>query len=117
MRVQRLSRVRSPRRDDGGAVAVTVALLMLVLVGVGAFTIDFGVSYVSTRQLQVASDSAALAAASKYGELIGTCAELTANSAARTSVQTAVDAYRTQNRADSTGSITSVACSPNNKSL
>lgn len=117
MRVQLLSRLRSRRRDEGGAVAVTVAILMLVLVGIGAFTVDFGVSYVSTRQLQVASDSASLAAASKYGELNGSCATLAADASARASVQTAVQAYRTQNRADSTGSITSVACSPDNLSL
>ena len=36
-----MMRLRSPRRDDErGAVAVTVAILMVVLVGIGAFTVD-----------------------------------------------------------------------------
>jgi hypothetical protein len=112
-----MMRVRSPHGEERGAVAVTVALLMVVLVGIGAFTIDFGMSYVSTRQLQTASDSAALAAASKYGELNGSCATLAGDSAARASVQTAVKNYRLENRAGSTGSITSVACSPDGKAL
>ena len=112
-----MSRLCSPRRDERGAVAVTVALLMVVLVGIGAFTVDFGVSYVSTRQLQTASDSASLAAASKYGELPGDCSTLAADTAARASVQAAVRSYREENRANSTGTITSVACSPDGKAL
>ncbi|KRF24174.1 MULTISPECIES: pilus assembly protein TadG-related protein [unclassified Phycicoccus] len=112
-----MSRLRSRRRDERGAVAVTVAMLMVVLVGIGAFTVDFGVSYVSTRQLQTASDSAALAAATKYGQLPGSCAVLAADTAAKAAVQSGVTSYREENRAGSTGSITSVACSPDGKAL
>jgi len=112
-----MSRLRSRRRDERGAVAVTVALLMVVLVGIGAFTVDFGVSYVSTRQLQTASDSAALAAATKYGQLPGSCAVLAADTAAKAAVQSGVTSYREANRPNSTGSITSVACSPDGKAL
>ena len=104
-----MSRWRSRRRDERGAVAVTVALMMVVLVGIGAFTIDFGLSYVSTRQLQTASDSAALAAASKYGQLPGSCAVLAADTATKASVEASVQTYREDNRPDSTGSLTSVA--------
>lgn len=116
MRVH-VSRNPAARGDERGAVAVTVAILMVVLVGIGAFTVDFGMSYVSTRQLQTASDAASLAAASKYGELPGDCATLAADTATRASVQAAVQVYREDNRAGSTGSITSVACSPDGKAL
>ena len=112
-----MMRRRLRRSDERGAVAVTVAILMVVLVGIGAFTIDFGLSYVSTRQLQTASDSAALAAASKYGELGGSCATLAADTATKAVVQTSVQQYREDNRSQSTGSITSVACSPDGKAL
>ncbi len=109
-----VTRARSLRGDgsgeERGAVAVTVALLMVVLVGIGAFTVDFGMSYVSTRQLQTASDSAALAAAAKFGQLNGNCSTISADTAARAQIQADVAAYRTQNRAGSTGSITAVAC-------
>ena len=112
-----VSRRGSAPGDESGAVAVVVALLMVVLVGVGAFTIDFGMAYVSTRQLQTASDSASLAAASKYGELTGSCATLAGDSATRASVQSQVASYRLQNREGSTGSISAVACSPDGKAL
>ena len=112
-----VTRRRAVRGEERGAVAVTVALLMVVLVGVGAFTVDFGMSYVSTRQLQTASDSASLAAASEYSKLSGNCATLAADSATRATVQTSVDPYRLQNRGGSTGSITAVACSPDGKAL
>ncbi|GAA2169431.1 hypothetical protein GCM10009845_35820 [Pedococcus bigeumensis] len=94
-----------------------MAILMVVLVGIGAFTIDFGLSYVSTRQLQTASDSAVLTAASKYSLLPGDCATLAADAAQKATVQTAVQTYREENRPDSTGAITSVACAPDGKSL
>ena len=112
-----LTRGRPLHGEERGAVAVTVALLMIVIVGIGAFTVDFGMSYVSTRQLQAASDSAALAAASKYGEISGSCTVLAADSAARAACRAPSTAYRTDNRAGSTGSITSVACSPDGKAL
>lgn len=111
--------MRRRRRVSGehGAVALTVALLMVVLVGIGAFTVDFGASYVSSRQLQIGSDSAVLAAASEYGKKVGDCTTLSGNSTLRTTVEGTAAAYRLQNRAASTGSITSVACSPDMLSL
>jgi hypothetical protein len=57
--------------------AVTMSL---VLLGTVAFVTDFGFAYVSKRQLQVAADAGALAAAAKYTTLDGTCATLEADS-------------------------------------
>jgi hypothetical protein len=57
----------NPRnRDDSGAIAVVVALLLVTLVGLSAFTADLGVAYVNKRQLQTAADAAALGAAGVY---------------------------------------------------
>ena len=51
------------RRDERGAVAVMVALLMLVLVTCAALVVDLGMARDNRRQSQNASDAAALAAA------------------------------------------------------
>ena len=48
--------------DDSGAVAVIVAVLMVVLLGVAALVIDVGSMYAERRKLQTAADAAALAA-------------------------------------------------------
>lgn len=48
---------------DNGAMAIIVALLTTVLIGVGAFAVDFGLAYSEKRQLSIAADAAALAAA------------------------------------------------------
>lgn len=50
-------------RGDGGAVAVLVALLMVVLVGMAAFVIDTGALYQERRELQNGADAGALAIA------------------------------------------------------
>lgn len=47
--------------DDSGAVAVIVAILMVVLVGVTALAVDVGYLMTVRRQLQTAADAAALA--------------------------------------------------------
>ena len=46
-------------RDDSGAVAVLVSLLLVSLMALSAFTADLGVAYVNKRQLQTAADAAA----------------------------------------------------------
>lgn len=56
MRVQ----LRALRRDDG-AIAIMVALLVVVLAGVAAFTTDFGMAYAQRQALATGADSAALA--------------------------------------------------------
>lgn len=48
-------------RDDTGAVAVTVAILLVVIVGLSALVIDMGYWYNVRRQLQAGADAAALA--------------------------------------------------------
>ncbi len=49
-----------PTDDDRGAVLVWVALMIVVLLGVGALVIDVGALYAERRQLQNGADAAAL---------------------------------------------------------
>ena len=49
--------------DERGAVLVWVALMLTVLIGVGALVIDAGALYTEKRQLQNGADAAALAVA------------------------------------------------------
>lgn len=51
------------RRDDDGAVAVLMAILMMALLGAGAIVLDAGSLYAERRQLQNGADAAVLAAA------------------------------------------------------
>ncbi|MBP2314988.1 pilus assembly protein TadG-related protein [Azospirillum soli] len=51
------------KRDEGGAIAVMVALLMSVLLGMLSLGVEYGSWYAARRQLQTAADAAALAAA------------------------------------------------------
>jgi hypothetical protein len=53
------------KRAEGetGAVAILIALLLVVLLGVAALVVDLGMLYHSKRQLQTAADAAAIAAA------------------------------------------------------
>ncbi|WP_432821181.1 TadG family pilus assembly protein [Trichloromonas sp.] len=50
-------------KQEGGAIAVIVAILILVLVGFAAFAIDFGHLAVVQKELQNAADAGALAGA------------------------------------------------------
>lgn len=56
------------RHDDEGAVIIWVAIMMVVLFGVGALVIDIGALYVERRQLQNGADAAALAVAQDCAE-------------------------------------------------
>ena len=103
-------RVLAHGQAERGAVAVVVALLMPVLVGIGAFAIDFGMSYASTRQLQAASDAASLAAATVFGDKPGTCATILANPAWTAEAASAASAIRTQNRPGSTEATYTATC-------
>jgi len=49
--------------NERGAVAITVAFSLLVLMGFAAIALDLSVGYESRRRVQNAADSAALAAA------------------------------------------------------
>jgi hypothetical protein len=48
-------------RDDAGAVVIVVAVILTVLLGLGAIVIDAGALYSQRRQIQTAADAAALA--------------------------------------------------------
>src|SRR5262245_65939135 len=49
--------------DERGAILVHVALAMLALIALSAFTIDYGAFWVARRQAQNSADAAALAGA------------------------------------------------------
>jgi len=54
----------APRRDESGAVAIVIAVLMAsVLLGLGAVVLDIGSLYGERRQLQNGADAAAVAVA------------------------------------------------------
>jgi hypothetical protein len=55
-------------KDQTGAVAITVAILMFVLVGFAALAIDIGYLLVTRNELQNVADAAALAATRKLGK-------------------------------------------------
>lgn len=102
--------MRVPVRDEKGAVAIMTALLATILLVMSGFVIDFGMAYVSKRQLQTASDAAALAAVAEYTQYPGTCESLLSNSVARADAQEAADDYRKRNHDESTGSTIEVSC-------
>ncbi len=54
-------RLRHMRRDEGGSVLVMIAILLPVMLGMGALAIDVAGWYQTRRQLQSAADAAALA--------------------------------------------------------
>lgn len=62
--------------DEGGAVAVLVALLMVVLMGFAAIAVDVGALYAERRELQNGADAAALAIAQRCGR--GSCGDTVA---------------------------------------
>ena len=70
-----LERARVRHRADGerGAIAVTTALTLVVLLGFAAIAIDFGLMYEERAQLQNGADSAALAVAQNCIEAPSTC--------------------------------------------
>src|SRR5687768_1328301 len=70
---------RQRERNERGATAVLVAVLVVVLIGISGFTIDLGSAYVSKRNLQKATDAGALAAAQELTQFRGTCAQVRDN--------------------------------------
>src|SRR5512135_3919686 len=55
--------------NQKGTVVVTVALLMLLLIGFAALALDVGYMMVKRNELQNVADSAALAATGKLGSI------------------------------------------------
>ncbi len=102
--------------------AVIVGLLTLLLLGISAFTVDFGMAYTTKRQLSTAADAASLAGDAVYKAAYkGSCAvpgndpqnPTAANASVRADAEKAADSLFTQNYPDGSaadGSITSVTC-------
>ncbi len=88
------------RRDDG-AVAVTVALLAVVLIIMSALVVDMGYWYNVRRQLQAAADAAALAG----------CRDL-ASGASNQEIWATVEAYASENAVTPVENISVVDPSP-----
>ena len=89
-------------RDDAGAAAVLIALLLpLVLLGFGALVIDGGSLYSERRQLQNGADAAALA-------LAQVCASGSCTDAAGRSPTTQAQSYANANSSDSASHIRSI---------
>ena len=63
MRIQDESFLRRGLKDERGQVIPWVAFMMLMFLGMGAFVLDVGHAYFCYRQLQAATDAAALAGA------------------------------------------------------
>lgn len=62
--------MRRPRTNENetGATAVLVALMATVLLGLVAFTTDFGLAYANKRAMQSSADAAALGAAGVFAQ-------------------------------------------------
>ena len=71
MRTFALTEVRRDRDSEKGAAGVLVAVMMLVLIGVGAIAVDVGQIYAERGELQNAADSGALAGAQICSETAG----------------------------------------------
>lgn len=110
MRVQLTSRGRR-RDDEQGAVALLAAFLATGLLVISAFTVDFGMAYVSKQRLQEGADAGALAAAQVYKGQTAPCATLAADSTLKTEAQAAADSWAEQNRPGKRGGTVAVTCS------
>ena len=62
MSAHRVSFLRTIRKDERGQMLPMLALMLVVLMGFAGLVIDVGRAYIGYRQLQAATDSAALAA-------------------------------------------------------
>src|SRR3712207_5761765 len=83
-----MSRLQASRRDEGGAIAVVVALLSVVLFACAALAVDFGNVWSRKRDLQKQVDVAALSA--------GYLLPMTTTN--RTQIANEVAKYLTENR-------------------
>lgn len=90
--------MRVPVGEERGAVAIVVAALSVVFIGLAAFTVDFGQTFVVKRQLAGASDAGSLAAARDLGGRLGGCIDsvTTVGDTARATAQDYVDDNTTE---------------------
>jgi Flp pilus assembly protein TadG len=73
--MQRLiTRARRRARDERGAAAVTLALLLVPMLGFAAIAVDVGALYAERARLQVAADAAAIAVAQDCSR--GNCGDM-----------------------------------------
>ena len=107
-------------RGDSGAVAVLVGILAIFLIGLSAFTVDLGASYVSNRNLQKAADAGALAGAQVLTKTPGTCNSVASNSVAVAAAHQAAITVAKKNYPDTSwaeDASWSVKCDPKLKVL
>ena len=81
MRTDALTEARRSKDNQRGAAGVLVAVMMLVLLGVGAIAVDVGQIYAERAELQNAADSGALAGAQICSETAG-CTQADADAVA-----------------------------------
>jgi Flp pilus assembly protein TadG len=92
------SRLRRRAADERGAAAVTLALLMVPMLGFAALAVDIGALYAERARLQVAADAAAIAVAQdcsrgNCGDTLATAQTLiTANDGEGTAAQPVLSA-------------------------
>ncbi|WP_457205728.1 pilus assembly protein TadG-related protein [Nocardioides sp. P5_C9_2] len=107
---------RRRRDEEQGAIAILAVLLATVLLVLSAFTVDFGMAYVTKRQLATAADSASLAAAATYkNEFTQTCsaAALASQTLVRQHAEDAADSMFAANYSTglaTEGNLTDVRC-------
>jgi Flp pilus assembly protein TadG len=65
-------------RDERGANAVLIALLIVPMMGIGALALDISAQHAERTQLQWGADAAALAVAAACAKNVGTCTSTTA---------------------------------------
>ncbi|MBY5162909.1 pilus assembly protein TadG-related protein [Salsipaludibacter albus] len=94
---------RDATRQEDGAVAIIVAVCLIVLLGISAFVVDFGLAYTNRRQLQTAADAAALAGALVYEGEPGSCIDLVTDPSLRGQAYARATTLMRENHAEATG--------------
>lgn len=119
MRILRMKRLTFIREEsDRGAVAILVSIFAVVMVGLAAFSVDFGQAYASRRAMSTGADGAALAGARELQiNASGTdnCANLVAKNSS--SAKSVASSYVTANAPAGTTSSTSVTCNGSGQAL
>ncbi|MCA9013613.1 MAG: hypothetical protein KDB01_27870 [Planctomycetaceae bacterium] len=84
-----IGRYQAKQSDRRGAAMVLAVAMLIVVFGIAAFTVDFGILNVTKGQIQNAADSAALAAMQDLIQGFGPGATVTSQTAAENAGQTA----------------------------
>jgi hypothetical protein len=102
-----LHSLKRRRAKEQGAISVLVLVLLLVFVGFLAVVIDIGVAYATKRQLSVAADAAAVAAARAVSQALPPGAPCNASSL-QSVASTAANRVNTQNDLNAASNVSSV---------